>query len=79
MNIQNYNENNNIYNTNNYIKNIYNTNNNIFDMNTLNYKKNNNIFNTNNYINKPKTQEPWLLIKDPKDLSSDARPKRNVS
>jgi len=34
--------------------NIYNTNNNNFDMNTLNYKKNNNIYNTNNYIKKPK-------------------------
>jgi hypothetical protein len=86
----NYNKNNNISNSNynifdknslsyNKNNNIYNTNNYIFDMNTLNYKKNNNIFNTNNYINKPKTQEPWLLIKDPKDLSSDARPKRNVS
>ena len=49
MNTLNYKKNNNIYNTNNYIKkpkNIYNTNNNIFDMNTLNYKKNNNIYNT---------------------------------
>ena len=37
MNTLNYKKNNNIYNTNNYIKrlkNIYNTNNNIFDMNT---------------------------------------------
>ena len=42
MNTLNYKKNNNIYNTNNYIKrlkNIYNTNNNIFDMNTQNYNK----------------------------------------
>jgi hypothetical protein len=48
-----------------------------FEMNTLNYKKNNNIYNTNNYINKPKTQEPWVLTKDPIDLGPDAKPKWN--
>jgi hypothetical protein len=44
-------------------------------MNTLNYNKNNNIYNTNNYINKPNTQEPWVLAKDPRGLGPDAGPK----
>jgi hypothetical protein len=48
-------------------------------MNTLNYKKNNNIYNTNNYINKPKTQEPWVLAKDPRGLGLNAGPKRPES
>ena len=48
-------------------------------MNTLSYNKNNKIYNTNNYINKLKTQEPWVLRKDPRDLGPDARPKRNGS
>ena len=90
MNTLNYNKNNNISNTNynifdmntlsyNKNNNIYNTNNFIFEMNTLNYKKNNNIYNTNNYINKPKTQEPWVLAKDPRGLGPNAGPKRPES
>jgi hypothetical protein len=90
MNTLSCNENNNIYNTNNYIlemntlnykknNNIYNTNNYILEMNTLNYKKNNNIYNTNNYINKSKTQEPCVLTKDPRDLGPDTRLTQNGS
>ena len=86
----NYNKNNNISNTSynifymntlscNENNNIYNTNNYILEMNTLNYKKNNNIYNTNNYINKSKTQESWVLTKDPRDLGPDTRPTQNGS
>ena len=41
-------------------------------MNTLNYKKNNNIYNTNNYINKPNTQQNWVPMQDPSEMSPDA-------
>jgi len=62
--------------TNNSIFNInsinYNKNNNIFYINTFNFNKNNYIYNTNNYILKLKTQKPWVLTPDPRELSYDA-------
>ena len=45
--------------------NIYNTNNTIFNINIFNNN------NTKNYIQKPKTQEPQILMQDPRALSLD--------
>ena len=87
----NYNKNNNIYNTNNYIqkpKNISNTNNNIFQMNIQNYNKNNNIYNTtqdpitlgsdsgpNAHGSCIKTYFAWVLREDPKEMGTAVGPK----
>ena len=44
-----------------------------FYINSFNYNNNNNnICNTNNYIQKSKTQEPWILTPNPKELDPDA-------